>query len=84
MTTVGARHASPLQEMPIATVASPGGRLRTPGNRPSAHCLAPPPRVGATPSTAIAACTDIAGAHVTDRAERTRGDESLRPISNCR
>ncbi len=33
------------------------------------------------PTPAIAACTGIAGANVTDRALRTRGGESLRSIS---
>jgi hypothetical protein len=33
------------------------------------------------PTPAIAACTDIAAADVTDRADRTRGEESLRLIS---
>jgi hypothetical protein len=51
------------------------------GKSVSAHVLPPPPRVGVIRSPAIAAYTGIAGSRYTDRADRTRGEESLRPIS---
>jgi hypothetical protein len=53
------------------------------GKSASAHALPLPPRVVLVRPTTIAACTDSGDSTVTDRASRTRGDESLRPISGC-
>jgi len=46
-----------------------------------ARPLSPPPRVVANAYVATAACTGEACSAFTDRASRTRGDESLRSIS---
>jgi hypothetical protein len=60
-----------------------GVRFRTPGNRALAHILPLPPRVGVMPTPDSAACTVGPDSNGTDRAERTRGAASRRPISGC-